>query len=461
MAPGKKQKTQKEAMSAFIGSWEKAAEAARAREQNSAGAAANADSTSNDEILNDVPATVQQNFPSAPMANVSEAHSNDFDDHDMFDAEDEGSVVSCDEMGNEPVSSNPTSRARATTNNSQSKADLACMELLKRHVANEDTDAPLRGLEAVAMAEYVHRGLNLGCRLRAVTFRHVVTPFFINAITESNLQLHSPDPKYPLGLNSRHKYHYESAATIEERRALVREANSTSRVHVRTVIDDAICTLTQAGPNYLSCVSDIDTIFKTAGDASHGLASKRWAMLFSLFEEGSPPREALVEERKTKLLRNAGNANAHHTAQEEVEKNCKVFRRIMDMGIGRYLPKKEGLFLLPDDSRPIPDDMPPELPLSPFVENPKYPVFRMKFEAVKSRLRKLPEGNTNQHKAVRWEDIDDGIVKTKRKITSCIRRTHKKGKNPVYTIKYEGYVLRLCYLEVDKILTDEGEEEEI
>ena len=308
--------------------------------------------------------------------------------------------------------------------------------------------------DAADAAEYVHQALHQDWRLRAATFRHVVTDLSVNAITETNLQLHSPDPNYPLSMNSRYKYHYASAATIEERRALVAETSLTSRVHATTVVDDAISALTQAGPNYLSCVPGIDAIFKTAGDASHGLASKRWAILFSLFEEGSPPREALVEERKTKLLRNVGNANAHHTDQEEVEKNCQVFRQIMDMGIGSAKPKKKGLFFVPDDSRPIPDDMPTELSMTDYT-NTKYPVFRMKFQAINTRLNKLPKHNTNANKAVRWEDIDDGIVKTKRKIATYKRANYKGGTKPIFTRKYEGYVYRLCYLEVDKILTEE------
>ena len=182
---------------------------------------------------------------------------------------------------------------------------------------------------------------------------------------------------------------------------------------------------------------------------------KRWAILFSLFEEGSPPREALVEERKAKLLRNVGNANAHHTDQEEVEKNCQVFRQVMDMGIGSTKPKKEGLFFVPDDSLPIPDDMPTELSMSPYTQDTKYPVFRMKFQAINTRLNKLPKGNTSANKAVCWEDIDDGIVKTKRKISTYKRPNYKGGTKPIFTIKHGGRVYRLCYLEVDKILTEE------
>ena len=257
-------------------------------------------------------------------------------------------------------------------------------------------------------------------------------------------------------MNSRHKHHYmcASAATIEERRALVAETSLTSRVHATTVVDDAISILTRAGPEHLSCVPEIDVMFKTVGDPSHGVASKRWAILFSNFEEGSPPREALAEERKTKLLRNVGNANAHHTDQEEVEENCRVFCQIMDMGVGSAKPKKKGLFFVPDDSRPFPYDMPTELSMTDYT-NAKYPVFRMKFQAINARLNKLPKYNTNANKAVRWEDIDDGIVKTKRKIATYKRANYKGGTKPIFTRKHEGYVYRLCYLEVDKILTEQ------
>ena len=125
--PGKKQKTEKEAdeaqqnraKSAFFTNWAAGA-AKQAREQNSA-AAAEAGSTPNEQILNNVPAPapVQQNIPSAATASFSEAHGNNFDYRNEFEAGDEGSVASCDEMDDESVESaisRPTSRARTTTN---------------------------------------------------------------------------------------------------------------------------------------------------------------------------------------------------------------------------------------------------------------------------------------------------------------------------------------------------------
>ena len=72
--------------------------------------------------------------------------------------------------------------------------------------------------------------------------------------------------------------------------------------------------------------------------------------------------------------------------------------------IGCYSSKKkENMFWLADDSGPIPDDAPPDMPLSPYTDTDRYPVFRMKYEAVKMRLNKDPKGNTGAHKAVRWK----------------------------------------------------------
>ena len=135
--PGKKQKTEKEAdeaqqnraKSAFFTNWAAGA-AKQAREQNSA-AAAEAGSTPNEQILNNVPAPapVQQNIPSAATASFSEAHGNNFDYRNEFEAGDEGSVASCDEMDDESVASaisRPTFRARSrTTTNSQSWAEAS------------------------------------------------------------------------------------------------------------------------------------------------------------------------------------------------------------------------------------------------------------------------------------------------------------------------------------------------
>ena len=158
--PGKKQKTEKEAdeaqqnlaKSAFFASWAAAAaKQARehAQEQNSAAAAEAAGSTPNEKILNNVPAPVQQNIPSAATASFSEAHGNDFDYLNEFEAGDEGSVASCDEMDDESVESaisRPTSRARArTTTNSQSRAEASATN------GNGNDNAISRELESVSI----------------------------------------------------------------------------------------------------------------------------------------------------------------------------------------------------------------------------------------------------------------------------------------------------------------------
>ena len=163
-----------------------------------------------------------------------------------------------------------------------------------------------------------------------------------------------------------------------------------------------------------------------------------------------------------KLRKNRGNSNAHHTAKEDVDENCTVFVQVMDVGIGSYsASKKENLFWLPDDPRPIPADAPSDMAISPWTEAVKYPVFRIKYEAVKTRLNKDPKGNTSANKAIRWKDMDDGAVKTKRKISSPTRKSYKGGRDPTFKRKENGYVYRLCYLEVDKILSgDEDKQEE-
>ena len=61
--------------------------------------------------------------------------------------------------------------------------------------------------------------------------------------------------------------------------------------------------------------------------------------------------------------------------------------------------------------------------MSPFA--PELPAFPIKFDCVKTRLHKLPKGNTDANTAVRWEDLDDGVVKTKRTIVSYKRSTSK------------------------------------
>ena len=119
-----------------------------------------------------------------------------------------------------------------------------------------------------------------------------------------------------------------------------------------------------------------------------------------------------------------------------------------------------GWFFLPDGPGPIAeaDDFPSGLKRSPYL--PPYPVFPIKFECVKTRLNKLPKGNTDANKAVRWEDIDASIVKTKRKITSCTRKTHRGGGNPAFTIQDKGFTYRLCYLEIASIIDSSDDEEE-
>jgi len=239
-------------------------------------------------------------------------------------------------------------------------------------------------------------------------------------------------------------------ATSEERAEVSRENTTTgagARVHVTAIVDEAINTLSQAGDDYLDCLPDIIGKFRTAGGASGGLPSKRFSQLICHFVEGSPPREAIMDIWK-ELRRNRGNSNASNTAQEEVDENCRAFVQVMNMGTG-----KKNLFWLPDGEDPVADDFPsvlkvnPDIPFAPF-----YPAFPIKFDCVKTRLNTAPKRNTDANKAIRWEDIDDGVIKTKRKIASVKKKTHRGGANPAARIKHKGFIYRLCYLEVDSIV---------
>ena len=158
------------------------------------------------------------------------------------------------------------------------------------------------------------------------------------------------------------------------------------------------------------------------------------------------------------VRKNSGNSNARHFAKEDVDENCSAFTQVMDMGIGRHFPKKENLFWLCDRSGPIAeaDDFPSGLTLG--FAKAVYPVFPIKFECLKTRLKTLPKGNTEQHKAVRWEDIDDGVVKTKRKIVSCTKGREKGGRVSI-TKKDDGFTYRLCYLDIAEVICSDEEKE--
>ena len=156
------------------------------------------------------------------------------------------------------------------------------------------------------------------------------------------------------------------------------------------------------------------------------------------------------------VRKNSGNSNARHFAKEDVDENCSAFTRVMEMGIGSQRQKK-GRFWLADGPGPIADAdaFPSGLKMSPFA--PELPAFPIKFDCVKSRLHKLPKGNTSQNKAVRWEDIDDGVVKTKRTIISYKRST-SKGQE-AFTKTFNGFTYRLCYLEIAAVICSDEEEE--
>mmetsp|Transcript_18111 Transcript_18111/g.42804 ORF Transcript_18111/g.42804 Transcript_18111/m.42804 type:complete len:425 (+) Transcript_18111:279-1553(+) len=330
---------------------------------------------------------------------------------------------------------------------------LAVMELVTRHVRGEDTSATPRALIATDASEYVRKALHLNGRIAAATFRHVVTLSTVNALIETSLRMTPPDPTYPLGELARFQRRL-SDARPEDRYALWRE-NATARVNVGTIIDDAICSVTQGGDEYLDCMPDVIAAFKKIGDASDGLLSKRFSMFINLFIKDSPPQEAIMEWWKT-VRKNGGNSRARHFAKEDVDKNCRAFTRVMEMGIGSQRQKK-GRFWLADGPGPIADAdaFPSGLKMSPFA--PELPAFPIKFDCVKTRLHKLPKGNTDANTAVRWEDLDDGVVKTKRTIVSYKRST-SKGQE-AFTKTFNGFTYRLCYLEIAAVICSDEEEE--
>ena len=140
--------------------------------------------------------------------------------------------------------------------------------------------------------------------------------------------------------------------------------------------------------------------------------------LYNLFQKDSPILEKIVEERN-KLRRGRGNAGASHTPVEEVDKNCLVFTELMRMGTGTPSKHSKVMFWLPTGSDELPPDVPPPMAVNDYFGGAaKHPVFLIRFDAVKTRLTKQPERNTKANKAIRWEDIDDAIIRTKRKITT-------------------------------------------
>jgi len=246
------------------------------------------------------------------------------------------------------------------------------MARLARRATRRDADHDYRALESAARCEWVRKFTHMGSLHSAVIARHTFTPDTINAIRESNL----PNALEGIGIGQRAR-----KSDADPARAL---GNKSSRSNDNDVIVRALVLLSHASneEEFDSAVVSIHEMFLVGVDPQ--TRSSRWNLLTKnwLVSE-SNTLERVLQKKKT-LMKTSGDANARKPTDDEVMKNNLTISDLFKLAVG-------SCFWILDygTNNTIPARTPPTIQSpNPNHNGASYPVFRLNYKVVTSRIRK-------------------------------------------------------------------------